>query len=205
LVKNSRGTDCKDLGIIGENSCQIDDMTKYSYFNNYTETAGPDNVFTSLNLAATVILMILIMKFRQYHEITEDELDRSLFSPSDFTFMVEKIPLFENEDDIKKFFEEKTKVYQFTIKKINKAYHIGEYVGLQRKRDQFQKRLEKLLFSNETKNARTIEILKNQIATLKEKIDDVQKGFENMEAKFSGVAFITVNSEKGAILIYSFL
>ena len=196
LAKNSIGDNCSNIANLTEDFCEINEVTKYSHFNNYTENK-PDNVLTSLNLAATIVLIFFIMKFRHFHEITELELDRSLLSPSDFTFMVEKIPLFEKEEDIKKFFEEYTEAYKVNIKKIIKAYQIGEYVGLQRQKENLEKNLEKCLQDHEHNNERKIETLNQQISNMQEKIKDVEKGFENMESKFTGVAFITVNTEKG--------
>ena len=196
FVKNYKGKNCleKNSETIDFNFCQYNEITKYSYFNN--SYANTDNIFTSLNLAATLILMGFIIKFRHFHELTERELDHSLLSPSDFTFMVEKVPLFEKEEDIKKFFEEYSQAYKVNIKKINKAYHIGDYVVLKRKKEEIMKKIEHLS-KNEKENKRQLKIFRNQKENLHNEIEIIEKGFENMETKFTGVVFITLDNEQG--------
>ena len=194
FIKNYMGENCQNMLFLPEDFCEKNEITIYSYYNN--SFGDIDNAFTSLNLAATVILVILITKFRDFHEKTENELDRSLLSASDFTFMVEKIPLFEKEEDIKSFFEGYSKAYKINIKKINKAYHIGDYVFFKRKKEEFLKQQERLM-ENEEKNAKKLEVAKVQTKNMQEKIDSLEKDFENMESKFTGVAFITVDTEQG--------
>lgn len=191
LVRNSKGDVCNSLKI-NQNSCQLDEMTTYSYFNN--ASSQTDDMFTYLNLATTFILMIVIIKFRHYHDMTDKKIDTNMISASDFTFMVEKIPLFEKEEEIGRFFEEYSKLYSVKIIKINKAYNIGNYVILKKEKDELLKKQ-----AAESKNLEAYNILKNEIEITQEKINKIEKDFENIENKFTGVAFITVQSEKGLI------
>lgn len=171
-----------------DDQCSKNEITNFSYFNNaYSEI---DIVFVILNIVVTVILTVFTWYFRRYHELTEDELDRSLLSPSDFTFMVEKIPLFEKEDDIKRFFENYSEAIKINVRTINKAYQIGDYVYFRRKKEELSRKQAEILSDSDNKKI-------GQIEELQRKIEIMEKDFEDIENKFTGVAFITVATEKG--------
>lgn len=184
FVKNSLGNNCDEK----YHQCSVNEIMQFSYFNNaYKDT---DSAFVILNIVATVVLTVFTWNFRRYHELTEDELDRSLLSPSDFTFMVEKIPLFEKESDIKSFFEHYSQAFKINVLKINKAYQIGDYVYLKRKKEELSKKQAEVISKSDNKK-----IL--QIEELQRKIEIMEKEFEEIENKFTGVAFVTVATEKG--------
>lgn len=178
FVKNSIGKNC--LALINDLSepCQINEITKYSYFNNLEKEH--DVVLNGLNLAVTLFLIILTNFFRKFHIINETELDNSLLSPSDYSCLVTNLPKNQTEEDIKKFFCNYTHVYDIQIARINKTYKIGDFIRLQRE-----------FLSSKKRNSQEIKVLEKNILKLEDEISN------NLEVKFSSVAIITFNRQSG--------
>jgi len=190
IIANKKGGLCDLI------ECKASSFIEYSLSNRHTE--GDYTALNILNLIFVIIGLLLCYYYRRIQGMTADEADRGTITASDYAIIVKKIPLTENAESIKKFFEEKGRPHtKTTVKKVVLSYDIGSYISLVRR-----------------KNKLTIKKTKGgDLATIQPELDDIEKQLKAFESeiasatskKFTGIAFVVFETEKGKFIQENYL
>jgi len=163
---------------------------------------------TWVNLGTIIIVMISLHIFRRMQKLTENECDRGLTSPSDYSIWLSKLPKGEyTEADIRRIIEESVegRHQNFEIKKVVMAFNISEFMMNCRKINaldsklrgiqQYEKKNGKL---PEGPSPREIELEKASIERqVQEFINEAEKMDERMIQKTTGDAFVIFKEQDG--------
>lgn len=203
IVSNYKAGDCESL----LNIITCSDLNKISIPNKVLHS---DLYYaqTWVNLGAIIIIMISLHKFRRVQKLTENECDRGLVSPSDYTIMISKLPPGKyNEEDIKRLIMEKIphasdQKDNIQIKKIVLAYNISQFIencrGYSatdlkiRKAKQYEKKHGK--FPEKV----NLENLEKEAMFFREKIQNFKQEMQNekgMNGMTCGDAFVTFSTQ----------
>lgn len=86
---------------------------------------------TWVNLVTIIILMISLNCFRRMQKLTENECDRGLVSPSDYSIWLKRLPKGQyTESDIQLFIDQNFPVYDtpINVRRIILAYDISDFM-----------------------------------------------------------------------------
>ncbi|KAL4475819.1 hypothetical protein ABPG72_011380 [Tetrahymena utriculariae] len=175
-----------------------------------------------LNLTAVCILILFIQLIIYQQRKLDSDSDDSAILASDYTVMVENIPKdiqcesdlqrenIDYDDELKRFFQNPDNFngQAFKVMKVNLGYEIRELKHLQRKQKLFVNAKKKLYKSQISQKGKydvsskeaiqidkQIEIIKSEIQKLENKLIE-GKGADFMKNLFTGVAFVTLETER---------
>lgn len=163
-------------------------------------------VSSILVLVFSVVCVGLFQFMRHMVNSTENELDRGIVSPSDFTIIIRQLPAGGyTSEELKKFLEEWWEqqyfdVRQCTIVKINIAYDIFEYSEFCLKKNQLVlKKRQMISYKKDHEGSYPLGFtddsmtqLNDEIKATQTKIDQFEiEAIQNHNAKPSQIAFVT--------------
>ena len=212
-----QGTDCYDINspylthVINGKDCVTNYITVFSLANNVRDGNEID-IGEFLNSFAVLFLIVLVRYFRKHQIEFAVDCEEREPTPEDFTLVVKNIPkdaLKETDIalEIKKFFT-KNGIEKGTVnvKKVNLCYDFREIIILKAKIGEKIKEKQKYLKLKHNGKVIDEEVFKKvdeEIVNLENEIDKLDKSFQNAKsAKFTGVAFITFNTEEGIISMF---
>ncbi|EAR91343.2 phage head-tail family protein, putative (macronuclear) [Tetrahymena thermophila SB210] len=218
MVANANyGNQCNLKG----NQCKTNWIVKLS-LGNRTDLYYSIYIQECLNLTAVCVLIIFIQIIIYQQRMLDSDSDDSAILASDYTVMVENIPKdiqcendlqkenLDYDDELKSFFQNPSNFngYEFKVIKVNLGYEIKDLTHLQRKQKLFVNDKKKLFKSQISKNGKydifsqeaiqidkQIEIVKSEILKLENRLSE-GKGVEFMKNLFTGVAFVTFETER---------
>lgn len=137
--------------------------------------------------------LVVCYYYRRVQGSTLSKANEASVTPSDYTIMVRYLPKKTNVEKIKEFFTEKgRKVNATNVNKVSLAYDIRNFVKLLRKRQELQ--------AKKSHHHNNIEEIESEIHLLEEQIKDFEKRIKDDSSyKFTGIAFVTLNTEKEAL------
>lgn len=153
-IQNYYGDDCLDKKEIAPNECQLSSVTRLSLVNQrYDDKAFQRQAWVTLGVV--ILFVCLLHLYRKQARDTEQECDRKIVSPSDYTVEIGGLPLVYTENDIREAIaawwknvpkSTKEETEGFPIKKINIAYDIGEYYQKTQEKNQCLQNIRKVKY-----------------------------------------------------------
>ncbi|KAL4478393.1 hypothetical protein ABPG74_006628 [Tetrahymena malaccensis] len=218
LVANSNyGNQCNIKG----SQCKSNWIVELS-LGNRTDLFYSVYIQECLNLTAVCVLILFIQLIIYQQRKLDSDSDDSAILASDYTVMVENIPKdiqCENEqqresidydDELKNFFQDPNNFngYEFKVMKVNLGYEIKDLTQLQNKQKLFIN-AKKKLFKQQIKQKGKYDVCSKEAIEIDKKIDIVKseiqmlenklvegKGVDFMRNLFTGVAFVTLETER---------
>ena len=188
MYYNKHGSNCDAHLKDGEYPCRGGTAVEYSIGNR--KEGDPFRISSVLNLSFTLIALVLSFFYRKVQSRTANEVDDSTVTAADYTVMVQNLPPEERAEDIKRFFQEyRNDGTLVSVVNVSMAYQIGYYVDLVRKRDILNKLMVKAPLT--PKQEQKLNRIEYEIQAVRNNSPGGRK------IEFSGIAFVTFNTQKG--------
>ncbi|CAD8188436.1 unnamed protein product [Paramecium octaurelia] len=162
------------------------------------------------NLIMLIIMIILLQLFRRHQKKLDNQIDESQLTPSDYTIMVTNIPKTLNVNyrwELTNLFQNyavSDNNFQITVTKVVLVYNITEILTEEAKiQTTLQKKKISLQTSNMNYDSQDVRDCEIEIETSQKRIKDLQDEYFWTNRQFSGIAFVSFESEKMKDLVLS--
>ncbi|CAD8205212.1 unnamed protein product [Paramecium pentaurelia] len=162
------------------------------------------------NLIMLIIMIILLQIFRRHQKKLDNQIDESQLTPSDYTIIVTNIPKTLNVNyrwELTNLFQNyavSDNNFQITVTKVVLVYDITEILAEEAK---IQKTLQKKKIALQTSNMKydcqDVRDSEVEIEISQKRIKDLQEEYFWTNRQFSGIAFVSFESEKMKDLVLS--
>ena len=208
LVTNIRGEYCKSRGEVSdpkelEEMCALNWISIFALPNKIND---PDDmrIQNILSLVSVVIIIFILMIFRKTQRRIDADVDESILSPADYTLMVQNIPTMRDEnyeEELKEFFRTKALPgREVVVKKVSLVYDIEEIEELE---NEIKKLVHEKQAALKKDHSAPVHEFDEKIEKLEDEVTENCQRIRNDYKYFSGVAFISVNTEDGTLFFSS--